>query len=189
MTDSAQEKPGSGDAQERDKYLIEAMNRMLSQLLEEREKAERKATETAGPRAPGDDKRGRALCPTEGPGRSRDRATGYRPHDPRHRIHRLYRRAIAGPHFLNYRLPCSTLGELPSLVAHPEALQPRRLYRPEWEEELWTCRRSTPISSRDSGFDKSVRLALFPWDDRLMAWEWRGGVSRWTSPSTQKTST
>ena len=39
-------------------------------------------------------------------------------------------------HFLNYCLPCSTLGELPPLVAHPEALQPRRLYRPEWEEEL-----------------------------------------------------
>lgn len=53
MTDNAQEKQEPGNAQERDKYLIEAMNRMLSQLLEEREKAERKATETAGPRAPG----------------------------------------------------------------------------------------------------------------------------------------
>jgi hypothetical protein len=39
-------------------------------------------------------------------------------------------------HFLNYRLPCRTLGNLPPLVAHPEALQPRRLYRPEWEMEL-----------------------------------------------------
>jgi len=39
-------------------------------------------------------------------------------------------------HFLNYRLPCRTLGDLPPLVAHPEALQPRRLYRPEWEMEL-----------------------------------------------------
>jgi len=39
-------------------------------------------------------------------------------------------------HFLNYRLPCSTLGELPPLVACPAALQPRRLYRPEWEKEL-----------------------------------------------------
>jgi len=39
-------------------------------------------------------------------------------------------------HFLNYRLPCRTLGDLPPLVAHPEALQPRRLYRPEWEIEL-----------------------------------------------------
>ena len=39
-------------------------------------------------------------------------------------------------HFLNYRLPCRTLGEVPPLVAHPEARHPRRLYRPEWEAEL-----------------------------------------------------
>ena len=43
MTDSAQENPELGDAQERDKYLIEAMNRTLSQLLEEIEEAERQA--------------------------------------------------------------------------------------------------------------------------------------------------
>ena len=39
-------------------------------------------------------------------------------------------------YFLNYQLPCRTLGNLPPLVAHPEALHPRRLYRPEWEAEL-----------------------------------------------------
>jgi transposase-like protein len=39
-------------------------------------------------------------------------------------------------HFLNYRLPCRTLGDRPPLVAYPEAFQPRRLYRPEWEMEL-----------------------------------------------------
>jgi transposase len=39
-------------------------------------------------------------------------------------------------HFLNHRLPCSTLGDVPPLVAYPEALHPRRLYRPEWEAEL-----------------------------------------------------
>ena len=39
-------------------------------------------------------------------------------------------------HFLNYHLPCSTLEDRPPLVAHPEALRPRRLYRPEWEAEL-----------------------------------------------------
>jgi len=38
--------------------------------------------------------------------------------------------------FLNQRLPCSTLGGIPPLVAHPEARRPRRLYRPEWEDEL-----------------------------------------------------
>ena len=38
--------------------------------------------------------------------------------------------------FLNQRLPCASLGERPPLVAHPQACQPRRLYRPEWEAEL-----------------------------------------------------
>jgi len=38
--------------------------------------------------------------------------------------------------FLNNHLPCATLGELPPLVAYPQALIPRRLYRPEWEPEL-----------------------------------------------------
>jgi hypothetical protein len=38
--------------------------------------------------------------------------------------------------FLNQDLPCSSLGEQPPLVAHPEAGQPRRLYRPEWEIHL-----------------------------------------------------
>lgn len=38
--------------------------------------------------------------------------------------------------FMNHRLPCSTLGGLPPLVACAEAIQPRRLYRPEWEMEL-----------------------------------------------------
>ena len=48
---------------------------------------------------------------------------------------RLYAYLEQRRHFLNYRLPCSTLGNLPPLVAHPEALRPRRLYRPEWEVE------------------------------------------------------
>jgi hypothetical protein len=38
--------------------------------------------------------------------------------------------------FLNYHLPCASLGELPPLIAHPEALGVRRPYRPEWEAEL-----------------------------------------------------
>lgn len=38
--------------------------------------------------------------------------------------------------FLNTRLPCATLGEVPPLVAHPKARMPRRLYRPEWEIEM-----------------------------------------------------
>jgi len=38
--------------------------------------------------------------------------------------------------FLNEQFPCSTLGGVPPLVAHPEARRPRHLYRPEWEAEL-----------------------------------------------------
>lgn len=38
--------------------------------------------------------------------------------------------------FLNERLPCSTLGDVPPLVAHPQARTPRRFYRPECESEL-----------------------------------------------------
>jgi hypothetical protein len=38
--------------------------------------------------------------------------------------------------FLNQFLPCASLGEIPPLVAHPEARFPRRPYRPEWEAEL-----------------------------------------------------
>lgn len=38
--------------------------------------------------------------------------------------------------FLNHCLPCATLGEVPPLIAYPEAKTPRRLYRPEWEAEL-----------------------------------------------------
>lgn len=38
--------------------------------------------------------------------------------------------------FLNERLPCAPLGQVPPLIAHPEARIPRRLYRPEWEAEL-----------------------------------------------------
>jgi len=38
--------------------------------------------------------------------------------------------------FLNASLPCATLGEVAPLVAYPEAQQPRRPYRPEWEAEM-----------------------------------------------------
>jgi len=38
--------------------------------------------------------------------------------------------------FLNEQLPCSTLGDVPPLMACPDARRPRRFYRPEWEKEL-----------------------------------------------------
>ncbi len=43
--------------------------------------------------------------------------------------------------FLNTALPCATLGEVPPLVAYPEALTPRRFYRPDQEKELLSLER------------------------------------------------
>jgi len=39
-------------------------------------------------------------------------------------------------YFMNWNLPCATLGNQPPLIAHPEACQPRRQYRIERELEL-----------------------------------------------------
>lgn len=44
-------------------------------------------------------------------------------------------------HFLNTKLPCASLGETPPLIAYPEALTNSRLYRPEWEADLFDVSR------------------------------------------------
>ena len=61
-------------------------------------------------------------------------------------------------YFLNYQLPCSTLGNRPPLVAHPEALQPRRLYRPEWEAELLNLSRVYDYLSQSRWFRQVSRV-------------------------------
>ncbi len=80
------------------------------------------------------------------PGQPRDQAITERSHqtwwhqvvqgqvfaEVEHLFHCLQQRRT----FLNEYLPCETLGNLPPLVAHPEARFPRRLYHPEWEAEL-----------------------------------------------------
>ena len=48
----------------------------------------------------------------------------------------LYYQSLNRRDFLNYHLPCTALGNQPPLVACPQALTPRRLYRPEWEPDL-----------------------------------------------------
>lgn len=48
----------------------------------------------------------------------------------------LYRQSLRRRDFLNYQLPCASLDDRPPLVAYPQALTPRRLYRPEWEAQL-----------------------------------------------------
>lgn len=60
--------------------------------------------------------------------------------------------------FLNEQLPCSTLGDIPPLVAHPEARTPRRLYRPEWEEELLDLSHVYSYLSRGRWFRKASNV-------------------------------
>ena len=60
--------------------------------------------------------------------------------------------------FLNQRLPCSTLGGVPRLVAHPEARTPRRLYRPEWEAELLDLSRVFTYLSQGRWFRKGSNI-------------------------------
>ena len=60
--------------------------------------------------------------------------------------------------FLNERLPCSTLDGQPPLVAHPEARRPRRLYRPEWEEELLDLSRVYAYLSQGRWFRKGSNV-------------------------------
>jgi transposase len=47
----------------------------------------------------------------------------------------LYQAVMQRRQFLNERLPCARLGEVPPLVAYPQARTPRREYRPEWEAQ------------------------------------------------------
>lgn len=54
--------------------------------------------------------------------------------------------------FLNYCLPCATLGEEPPLVAFPHALTPRRLYRPEYESQLLSMERIYAYLAKGSWF-------------------------------------
>ena len=48
----------------------------------------------------------------------------------------LYLRLRQRRSFLNNHLPCASLNHQPPLQAFPEAAQPQRLYRPEWEAQL-----------------------------------------------------
>jgi transposase len=53
----------------------------------------------------------------------------------------LYDALSARQPFLNEVLPCATLDNRPPLVAYPEARYPRRVYRPEWEADLFDIAR------------------------------------------------
>jgi transposase len=48
----------------------------------------------------------------------------------------LYQALVQRRQFLNQQLPCESLGDVPPLVAYPQARIPRREYRPEWEAQI-----------------------------------------------------
>lgn len=62
--------------------------------------------------------------------------------------------------FLNERLPCASLGQRPPLVAHPDARQPRRLYRPEWEADLMDLARVYTYLAQGRWFRKASNVGV-----------------------------
>ncbi len=69
--------------------------------------------------------------------------------------------------FLNERLPCATLGEVPPLVAHPEARRPRRPYRPEWEAEPLDLSHVYTYLSRGRWFRKASNVGAVSLGSRI----------------------
>lgn len=62
--------------------------------------------------------------------------------------------------FLLWHLPCAALGEVPPLVAHPEALCPRRPYRPEWEADLLDLTRVERSLSQGRWFRRASNVGV-----------------------------
>ncbi|MCP4544630.1 MAG: transposase family protein [Chloroflexi bacterium] len=73
-------------------------------------------------------------------------------------------------HFLNHCLPCRSLGELPRWWLILKLFNLDDCTDRNGKLSCWICRESMPILPRVSGFDKLVRLALFPWENRFMVW-------------------
>ena len=60
--------------------------------------------------------------------------------------------------FLNEDLPCETLGDVPPLRAFPQARQPRRHYRPEWEASILNLERVYLYLANCRWFRRSSRV-------------------------------
>lgn len=60
--------------------------------------------------------------------------------------------------FLNERLPCASTGNRPPLVAHPEARQPHRQYRPECEAQLLDLQRVMTYLAQGRWFRKASNV-------------------------------
>ena len=77
--------------------------------------------------------------------------------------------------FLNKRLPCASTGGLPPLVAHPDARQPRRPYRPEWEAELMDLTRVDAYLAQGRWFRKASNVGTVSLGDETygLGKDWR----------------
>lgn len=63
--------------------------------------------------------------------------------------------------FLNEHLPCATVGDIPPLVAYPEARVPRRPYRPEWETDMLDLSHVYAYLSRGRWFRRTSQVGTF----------------------------
>lgn len=63
--------------------------------------------------------------------------------------------------FLNQDLPCATLGEVPPLLAYPEARSPRRCYRPDLEPSLLCLDRVFAYLSNRTWFRLTSEIGSF----------------------------
>jgi len=77
--------------------------------------------------------------------------------------------------FLNLHLPCTSLGDRPPLVAHPQARLPLRGYRPEWEEELLDLNRVRIFLTQGQWFRKVSAVGTISIGRHIyhMGYDWR----------------
>lgn len=70
----------------------------------------------------------------------------------------LFHRLESRRDFLNYHMPCSALDDQPPLVAYPQALSNKRLYRPEWEAEIMDLQRVDTYLQQGEWFRKASNV-------------------------------
>lgn len=91
--------------------------------------------------------------------------------------------------FLNEQLPCASTDNQPPLVAHPEARQPRRQYRPECEAQLLDPQRVMTYLAQGRWFRKASNVGAVSLGDECYslgpAWRKRE-VEITFNPSTQQ---
>jgi transposase len=90
--------------------------------------------------------------------------------------------------FLNRSLPCATLGEVPPLVAHPEAILPRRVYRPEWENDQLDLDRVYAYLGQGHWFRKGSNVGAVSLGGQVyvLGVDWRGNEVEITFDVTDK---